>query len=627
MSNTTSTRGIRPPGRDRDASGEARDAVHGGAPGGAEGSTRGPGRTAVPMLCGLAAAAAAVGVGEAVAAFGRPAAAPVLAIGSTAIDLAPTAVKEWAVRSFGTADKTVLLSGILTVLAVLAAALGPVAARRRALGILLPVGFGALGVWAALARPDAGPADVLPSSAAALAGAAVLLALLRRRPAPPVRSVPQARAGDGQGRAGDGGDAADDGRTDGRGGERGGEGTGTAREGSGAEQDSEPDPDQDTDRERADGHGPDRARDTATAAGPDPAPPARRTVLAAGAVIAVSAGLATGGRTLSDRRNDVTTARRAVRLPAPARPAPPLPAGADLRLPGMPGFRTGTADFYRVDTALALPRIDPRDWALRIHGLVDRPLLLDFDDLLALPLDEFDHTLSCVSNEVGGPYVGTTRWLGASLPGLLRRAGVRAGADQLLGTSKDGMTIGTPLDPVLDGRTALLAVAMDGEPLPVEHGFPCRTVVPGFYGYASATKWLVDLEVTTFAAHDPYWVRRGWDRTGEVRTASRIDVPAAFARVPAGDVTVAGTAWATHRGVAAVEVRVDGGPWRQASLAVDAGPDVWRQWSLRWTGAAPGTHRLEVRATDAAGAVQDEARRPPYPSGATGWHSTVVTVV
>ncbi|MFJ9951813.1 molybdopterin-dependent oxidoreductase [Kitasatospora sp. NPDC091207] len=517
------------------------------------------------VLCGLAGAAAAVGAGEAVAAVTRPAAAPVVAVGSAAIDLAPTAVKEYAVRTFGTGDKPVLLAGIYLTMLLLAAGAGLLAVRRRSHGTALFGLFGAVGVWAALTRPGSTLPDALPSAVAALVGAAALdrLAGSLRRVDGTSRAAPPAAPPAGQVTA---------------------------------------DPSV-------------RSR------------PARRTVLVAGGATVTGAALVgVGGRVLADRRADVGAARAAVRLPAPARPAPPLPRGSAPGVPGLTPFVTANADFYRVDTALTLPRIDPRDWTLRVHGMVDRPLLLGFDDLLALPLEEFDHTLSCVSNEVGGPYVGTTRWLGASLPALLRRAGVRSGAEQLIGRSKDGMTIGTPLESVLDGRRGLLAVAMNGEALPVEHGFPCRTVVPGLYGYTSATKWLVDLELTTFAAHDPYWVRRGWDRTGEVRTASRIDVPLPFARVPAGEVTLAGTAWATHRGVGAVEVRVDGGPWQQARLAEDAGPDVWRQWSHRWSGATPGTHRIEVRAVDAAGAVQEETRRPPYPSGSTGWHSTVVTV-
>ncbi|WP_441249432.1 molybdopterin-dependent oxidoreductase [Kitasatospora sp. McL0602] len=493
---------------------------------------------------GLAAAAAAVGAGELTAAFTGPDSAPVIAVGSAAIDLTPTPLKEYAVRTFGTHDKLVLLSGIYLTMAALAAVAGLIAARRPALGAAVFAAFGGVGGWAAVSRS----AGVLPAVVAGAVGAAVMFWLgrqLHRTPPPP-----------------------------------------------------------------------------------EPAGPGRRTVLiATGGTLAVAALAGYGGRRLSDSRNDVAGARAAVRLPAPAVPAKPVPLGTHPAVPGLSPFRTPNADFYRVDTALTLPRIDPRRWTLRVHGLVDHPLLMSFDELLRRPLEELDHTLSCVSNEVGGPYVSTTRWLGASLPALLRQAGVRAGADQLVGRSKDGMTIGTPLASVLDGRPALLAVGMDGEALPIAHGFPCRTVVPGFYGYTSATKWLVDLEVTTFAAYDPYWVRRGWDRTGTVRTASRIEVPAPFAHVPAGAVTVAGTAWATRRGIAAVEVRADGGPWAEAALAADAGPDVWRQWTYEWPNARPGTHRIEVRATDATGAVQTEARKPPFPSGSTGWHSTVVTVI
>ncbi len=333
-----------------------------------------------------------------------------------------------------------------------------------------------------------------------------------------------------------------------------------------------------------------------------------------------------GGRALLADSYDVGAVRAAVRIPTPARRAAPVPASAHPEVAGLSPYFTPDGAFYRVDTALVLPQVDPRSWTLRIHGLVDRPMELTFDDLLRRPLDEHDLTLSCVSNEVGGPLVGNARWIGAPLADLLRQAGVRAGADQLVGRSADGFTTGTPVEAVLDGREGLLAVAMNGEALPVTHGFPCRMIVPGFYGYASATKWLVDLELTSYAAFDPYWVRRGWDRYGPMKTASRIDVPASSARLTAGPTTVAGVAWATHRGIAAVEVRTDGGPWAPARLADADGTDVWRQWTYDWT-PTPGTHRIEVRATDGTGAVQPEDRTPPYPSGSTGWHSVVVTVV
>ncbi|MGW7442808.1 molybdopterin-dependent oxidoreductase [Kitasatospora sp. NPDC054795] len=524
-------------------------------------------RVGVAAATGVAAASAALGAGDLAAAFTGPDTAPVIAVGSAAVDLTPTPLKEYAVRTFGVYDKTVLLGGIHLTAALLAAGAGWLSARRPKTAAGIFAAFGVLGAWAALSRPGAGAADVVPALVAGVVGAATVLALSRMAgsAAQPVNTVLTIGRPTGE-------SAGQERRT-------GPEGT------------------------------------------------TRRAVLAVtGGTIAVGAVAVTGGRILTDRLFDVGAVRASVRIPPAVEPLPPLPLPVRPKVAGLSPFVTSNTDFYRVDTALALPRIDPRRWALRIRGMVDHPLLLTFDDLLHEPLEEMDHTLSCVSNEVGGPYVGTTRWLGASLPALLRRAGVHRGADQLVGRSQDGMTIGTPLEPVLDGRRALLAVAMNGEALPVAHGFPCRSVVPGFYGYASATKWLVDLDVTTFAAFDPYWVRRGWDRTGAVRTASRIDVPAPFARVPAGDVTVAGTAWATHRGIAAVEIRIDGGTWQQAMLAADAGTDLWRQWTHTWPGAAPGTHRIEVRATDATGAVQTGDRATPYPSGATGWHSTVVTV-
>ncbi|MER6303537.1 molybdopterin-dependent oxidoreductase [Kitasatospora sp. NPDC001539] len=526
-------------------------------------------RAGTAAATGWAAAAAALGAGELVAAVTGPDTAPVIAVGSAAIDLTPTALKEYAVRTFGTDDKAVLLGGIHLTTALLAALAGVLAARRPLLGAGVFAAFGLLGTWAALARPAADTADAAPALVAGLAGALTAHVLARI-----LRATDRTAA------------------------------TRPTAPGEAPEQDG-------------------RSKDQTAG----PVVTSRRAVLAAtGGTIAVGALAGVGGRSLSDHRDGTGAARTAVHIPPAAAPLPPLPTTVHPNVPGLSPFVTSTADFYRVDTALTLPRIDPRRWALHIRGMVDRPLLITFDELLREPLEELDHTLSCVSNEVGGPYVGTTRWLGASLPALLLRAGVRPGADQLVGRSQDGMTIGTPLESVLDGRRALLAVAMNGEALPVAHGFPCRSVIPGFYGYTSATKWLVDLNVTTFAAYDPYWVRRGWDRTGTVRTASRIEVPAPFARVPAGDVTIAGTAWATHRGVAAVEVRIDGGSWQEALLAADAGADLWRQWSCTWTGATPGTHRIEARATDATGSVQTANRAAPYPAGATGWHSTVVTV-
>ena len=351
----------------------------------------------------------------------------------------------------------------------------------------------------------------------------------------------------------------------------------------------------------------------------------RRRFLLTGAVVAGGAMVAgTTGRVLA-RRSDVTASRAAVAIPAPASAAGAPAQGAVVDLPGLSSFYTPNRDFYRVDTALVVPRVAAEDWRLRVHGRVRRELELDFGQLLARPLIERDITLSCVSNEVGGRYVGTARWVGAPLAELLREAGVEPGADQLVSRSADGFTVGTPTAVVLDGRDAMLAVAMNGEPLPLTHGFPVRMLVPGLYGYVSATKWLVDLELTSFGDFDPYWVRRGWARQAPVKTMSRIDTPRPLARQPAGRVAVAGVAWAQHRGIRRVEVRADGGPWRPARLAAEHSPDTWRQWVWPWE-ATPGRHTLEVRATDGTGATQPQDRAPPFPDGATGWHSVVVTV-
>ncbi|MEU3725096.1 molybdopterin-dependent oxidoreductase, partial [Streptomyces sp. NPDC031705] len=353
-------------------------------------------------------------------------------------------------------------------------------------------------------------------------------------------------------------------------------------------------------------------------------------LLAATAAGSAAAGYA--GRRLGAHGAAGATASRAdLVLPPPAVPAAPVPAGADLRVPGLGPFLTPGRDFYRVDTALVVPRVDADTWRLEVHGDgVARPLSLTLPELLARPLTEHDITLCCVSNEVGGPYVGNARWLGVPLADLLREAGVRppsrgGPADQLVARSVDGMTIGTPVEAVMDGRDALLAVGMNGEPLPFAHGFPVRMVVPGLYGYVSACKWLRELRLTTFAAYDAYWVRRSWAQRAPVKTQSRIDTPRSFSQRPAGPVAVAGVAWAQHRGIARVEVRADGGPWREARLGAPDGVDTWRQWVWPWR-ALPGRHTLEVRATDGRGEVQPQRRTGTLPDGATGWHSVTVDV-
>ena len=361
-----------------------------------------------------------------------------------------------------------------------------------------------------------------------------------------------------------------------------------------------------------------------TIAAPPPAPGRRRFLLTAGSAAAVAAvGGAAGEQLLG--RFSVASARDQVRLPAPAVAAKAIPAGARLDVSGITSFMTPVQKFYRVDTDLVVPQVSPDSWTLRIDGMVSRPVEITFDQLLKMPLTEADITLVCVSNVVGGPYAGNARWLGVPLAGLLRRAGIRAGADQVLSTGTDGMTISTPLQAILDGRNALIAVGMNGQALPVTHGFPARMLVPGLYGYVSATKWVARLTVTTFARQQAYWTKRGYAVQAPIKTESRIDVPKPLAQVKAGKVPVGGVAWAPHRGISRVEVRVDNGAWHTAQLAAADGIDTWRQWMWPWD-ATPGLHTLYVRATDGTGSRQTALEAGPVPNGASGWDSVVVTV-
>jgi DMSO/TMAO reductase YedYZ molybdopterin-dependent catalytic subunit len=291
---------------------------------------------------------------------------------------------------------------------------------------------------------------------------------------------------------------------------------------------------------------------------------------------------------------------------------------------GLTPLITPNARFYRVDTAFVLPQISAQEWRLRIHGMVDRQIEIDFHELLSRPLIERDIALTCVSNPVGGRLAGNARWVGVPLKPLLQEAGVRAAATQMIGRSPDGMTIGTPTAIALDGRDSMLAVQMNGQPLPVEHGFPVRMIVPGLYGYESATKWLVDLELTTEEV-SAYWVQRGWWKSVPIKTESRIDTPGSGDHLAAGRIPVAGVAWAQHRGIERVEVRVNGKRWQDAALGPDPGIDGWRQWVWYWP-ATPGTYTIEARATDGAGATQTASSRKPFPSGATGWPRLSVTV-
>ncbi|MFJ9555399.1 molybdopterin-dependent oxidoreductase [Nocardiopsis sp. NPDC101807] len=566
---TTETRGTRNPPRDRR-------------------------RTVVGTAVGLLSVGASLGAAELASALTRTA-SPVVAVGDAVVDNTPPALMEPAISLFGTADKVVLLSGIAIVLLGVGAVLGVVALRRPAVGYAGLAVFAAAGIAAVLLRRADEPGAVIPVLVGAAAGASALALLLRSahrylRPAAaagPAGAGPRAPA-HAQG-----------------------------AEGVPVPEDAENAPGAPRDTPESHGAGSAQAAHTAEP-GPAQGPGRRGFVLTATGVLAASGTAGALGRLLSSDPGG-TGGRSAIALPSAAEPLAPLPAGTDLGVPGLPPFSTPVEDFYRIDTALTVPRLDASRWVLRVHGMVDRPFEIGMDELLGLPLVEADITLTCVSNPVGGDLVGNTRWLGYPLAALLRRAGVHADADQILSTSHDGWTCGTPTEVVMDGRDALLAVGMGGEALTPVHGFPARMVVPGLYGFVSATKWVTDIELTRFADRQAYWAQRGWAVRAPVKTMSRVDVPAPLGRVGSGEVVLAGVAWSQHTGIDAVEVRVDDGEWQTAELARVPGIDTWVQWVAE-TAVDPGRHTVEARATDSAGRTQPPERVDPIPNGATGWH-------
>jgi DMSO/TMAO reductase YedYZ molybdopterin-dependent catalytic subunit len=536
-------------------------------------------------VAGVLTAAVAMGVGQLAAGLTVAQSSPVLAVGQAAIDLTPLPVKDFAISTFGANDKTALLVGILVILAAFAAVIGILAVRRLALGLAGLGVFACIGLAAALTRPTATVEYVIPTLVGAAAGAFALTRLVRAAhglDSRPSRSA-AARTPASELKPPDL--------------------PGPAEATPATSFTFLPSPD-----DRGASRGPAR----------------RRFLTTSGIAVVTAAAGALVGRELITRHN-VSAARAALRFPKPAVAAPPLPPGVNLNIPGLSSFITPNGSFYRVDTALLLPEVDPATWQLRIHGMVQREVSITFDQLLRRPLIENYITLTCVSDPVGGPYVGNARWLGASLADLIRQARPLGSADQLLCTSVDGFTSGTPLQVVLDGRDALLTVAMNGQALPVAHGFPARMVVPGLYGYVSACKWVTDIEVTTFASAYAYWATRGWSQQGPIKTESRIDVPVSNSTIAPGRTPVAGVAWAQHKGVAAVEVRVDSGPWQQARLAAVPDIDTWRQWVWDWD-ATPGTHVLEARATDATGYTQTAVQAQPPPNGASGYPSAAVVV-
>jgi DMSO/TMAO reductase YedYZ molybdopterin-dependent catalytic subunit len=497
----------------------------------------------------------------------------VVAVGDSTIELSPGGAVRTGIDTLGHSDKPILLTGIVVFTLLLGMTIG--GARRPRLA--LAGGFGSLtavALWAAARESSSAmAATTIVYLLVAAAGAAVVLGLWKlaggvaTRPSE-VRVLPA-----------------------------------TA-------------PDQP----------PGRTPPDAQATPTDP-PATRRAFLTfAGAGAAFAVVGAVGGAQLRGR-SSVESARRTVVLPPTADPAGSLVAtgGSFDDIAGISKFVTSARDFYRIDTALLVPQVAPDRWRLKITGLVDRETTFTLDDLLAMPLVEQQITMACVSNEVGGELVGTASWRGVPLSQLLAKAGVKPTATQVIGESADGFTAGFPVGVALDGRPALVVVGMNGQPLPVEHGFPARLVVAGLYGYVSATKWLTELRLTTWEDEQGYWIPRGWSRDGPIKTQSRIDVPHSGAKMPAGTVAVAGVAWAPTRGITRVEVQVDDGPWQEAQLAPSGAATTWTQWVYRWP-AVKGSHHLKVRATDGTGAVQPAQRRDPAPNGATGEHTISVQV-
>jgi DMSO/TMAO reductase YedYZ molybdopterin-dependent catalytic subunit len=494
-------------------------------------------------LAGLAAAAVALGVAEAVAILTGATTSPLVAVGGVVIDSVPAKVKDLAVSVFYTYDKLALTIGTLVLLAAFAAAVGILATRRIVYGYAGIGVFAVVGIVATLSRHNAPWYAFLPTLVGAAAGAGVLWWLLARSTAEPEATYEQ-----------------------------------------------------------------------------------RRWFLrAAGYTLAGAALLGVVSRWWSTRRG-VEADRAAIDLPTvPGTAVAPLPSEADAGLPDLASFVTPNKDFYLIDTTLVVPQLSSEDWKLRIHGRVGKELTITYQELLKRPMIERYVTLACVSNEVGGGLIGNAKWQGVRVADLLDEARPNAGADQVVSRSIDGFTAGTPTAVLRDGRDAMLAIAMNGEPLPIQHGFPVRMVVPGLYGYVSATKWLVELELTSFADFDAYWAKRGWSAQGPIKTESRIDTPRNGSNPRAGQIMIAGVAWAQHRGISKVEVQVDDGAWQEATLLPVPSIDTWRQWTLKWA-AARGKHRLTVRATDNGGQTQTDAVAPPDPDGATGWHSIDVEV-
>jgi len=502
------------------------------------------------------------------------AASPILAVGGFVIDIVPQPFKEFAIATFGEYDKIALLAGLGLAVFIASAIAGILQLVRPPLGVIALVIAGVLSTAAIVTRAAVTPLAFLPPVLGTVAGSFVLVLLCRRL--------------------------------------RGWRASVVATPG----------------EENDDTVSADAAETGADLDAAEPARPGidRRRFFVLAALAGASA-LVVGitARTVSMAVSSVEAIRSALKLPSP-RTTVTVPDGAELDIPGLSKLFTPNKDFYRVDTALTVPSIDPDTWRLVIDGMVDQRVEMSFQDILDMGLDEYAITLTCVSNEVGGELVGNAKWLGVPLRDVLKKAGVKSGADMVLSRSVDGYTASTPLSALTDDNLdAILAVGMNGEPLPLEHGFPVRMVVPGLYGYVSATKWLTELKVTTFAQDEAYWTPRGYSAEAPIKFASRVDTPKIGEAVAAGKIPIAGVAWAQSVGIERVEVSIDDGDWVQATLSAPINDDTWVQWFMEWD-ATPGTHYVAVRAVNKNGDLQIQERAPIAPNGSSGWQRSLIRV-
>ncbi|WP_193096543.1 molybdopterin-dependent oxidoreductase [Brevibacterium sp. FME17] len=523
-------------------------------------------------LAGIVATLVLFGAADLIARAFGPQAAPLLALGQTIIPLTPTEIVKPVIDLFGTNDKLFLILTTGLAALVLGGLIGWLASHRLRLATVLLCTAGLVPILVILIRPESSVIDIIPTLIGLVVGLAVFRILM----------------------------SSGTSRTE----------TGTAS--------------------AAPAKFPAAARPARSSTpGPSPAdsteapasePSRRRFFVITGIIGTVGAAAVAAGQTVASLTLDAGAAAAKLVLPTPAKKAPPIPSNAHPDVKGLTPFVTDPQDFYRIDTALAPPVIDPEDWSLRIHGMVESEVTLTMDDLLDLPLDEHHITLTCVSNPVGGDLVGNATWLGYPVRELLRRAKPHKNADMVLSHSFDGFSASTPIEALVDGRDSLLAVGMNGSPLPPEHGFPARLVVPGLYGFVSATKWVTELEVTRFDEKTAYWTDRGWDAKAPILVASRVEVPKPLAKVSAGDVAVAGTAWAQRSGVKRVDVKLDDGEWTSAELGDEVNIDTWRQWKTGFSDVDTGLHTVTVRAIDQDGNVQTPKRRKSIPNSATGHH-------